>query len=523
MRLPAALAALALARGVSAHPISVNAAAVEVHTNQVTARVEVMCEDFVLLYGYSAGPDFHIARADLQDGIRRHGGMLLRDFMVRNRDGHLLTGRVERVESPEIPEKGLMADELMSVKVAYHLLFPTPRPPDYLTFQQKIGTADGAFLPSILQMTVRQAGREALPDVVLTGEGNVETCEFDWGNSVVTGAPAAASETAPAPPKNMGIESYGAVYGFIYIEPAEVRVEVLLPLLTLESWLPVTRANKDFIEVDEQKAAAAPLREFFQKHNKVMIDGLEVAPVVQRLDFYGVDFKDFAARAEPTRLSAWTARVGVILSYSTKGLPRQVDVTWDLFNAQVLSARAAVFSGAEGKRTLFTTYKPVYTWRNPGLPALPEIAPVRAVDPDEKTRASLAETLLRNIYRAFDYREEKLVYDALARSVEGDLLAETYLKIRAGLLMAEQGGAVSRVDEVNPQEVRIEGIKSGEFTARIKWQVTGTVEHWGHIHTRVNGYEAAFNIRRDGDAWKIHGMDVGAQERIGYQLKVRKF
>ena len=512
-----------LAQAAWAHPVSVNMAAVEVHTNQVTARVEVMCEDFVLLYGYSAGPDFHIARADLQEGIQRHGGMLLRDFMVRNRDGLLLTGKVERVESPELPEKGLMIDELMTVKVAYHLLFPTPQPPDYLTFQQKIGTADGAFLPSILQMTVRQAGREALPDVVLTGEGNVETCEFDWGDSAVSGTPAAATGTAPTPPKNMGIESYGAVYGFIYIEPAEVRVEILLPLLTLESWLPVTRANRDFIEVDEQKAAGAPLRDFFQKHNKVMIDGLEVAPVVQRLDFYGVDFKDFAARAEPSRLSAWTARVGVILSYSTKGLPRQVDVTWDLFNPQVLSARAAVFSGAEGKRNLFTTYKPGYTWKNPGLPPLPEIAPVRAVDPDEMTRASLAETLLRNIYRAFDYREEKLVYDALDRSVAGDLLADTYLKIRAGLLMAEQGGAVSRVDEVSPSEIKIEGVKTVEFTARIKWRVTGTVEHWGHIHTRVNGYEATFQIRRNGDAWKINGIDVGAQERIGYQLKVRKF
>ena len=194
-----------LAQAAWAHPVSVNMAAVEVHTNQVTARVEVMCEDFVLLYGYSAGPDFHIARADLQEGIQRHGGMLLRDFMVRNRDGLLLTGKVERVESPELPEKGLMIDELMTVKVAYHLLFPTPQPPDYLTFQQKIGTADGAFLPSILQMTVRQAGREALPDVVLTGEGNVETCEFDWGDSAVSGTPAAATGTAPTPPKNMGI------------------------------------------------------------------------------------------------------------------------------------------------------------------------------------------------------------------------------------------------------------------------------------------------------------------------------
>ena len=236
-----------------------------------------------------------------------------------------------------------------------------------------------------------------------------------------------------------------------------------------------------------------------------------------------MDFKDFAARAEPSRLSAWTARVGAILTYSTKGLPKQVDITWDLFNGQVLSARAAVFSGAEGKRNLFTTYQPTFTWKNPGLPPLPEIAPVQAKEPDEKTRVAIAETLLKNIYRAFDYRDEKVIYDALARSVAGDLLADTYLKIHAGLLMAEQGGAVSRVEEVKLLETKIEDAKSDVYTARAKWQVTGTVEHWGHIHTRINSYEATFRISRTADAWKITGMEVGKQERIGYQLKVRKF
>ena len=208
------------------------------------------------------------------------------------------------------------------------------------------------------------------------------------------------------------------------------------------------RKDNNFLEVAEQQAALPALQEFFRGHNKVVIDGLEVRPVVQRLDFYGVDFKDFAVSAEPRRLSAWTARVGVILSYSTKGQPNQVAVTWDLFNPRVLSARAAVFAGEEAKPCRFTRYQPTFTWKNPGLPPMPEIAPVQAKNPDQKTRVQIASTLLKNIYRAFDYRDEKAIYDALARSVQGDLLADTYLKIHAGLLMQEQGGAVSHVQNV---------------------------------------------------------------------------
>ena len=139
------------------------------------------------------------------------------------------------------------------------------------------------------------------------------------------------------------------IYAFLYIEPAEVRIEILMPLLTLETWTEVPRKDHNFLEVAEQQAALPAAKEFFRGHNKVVIDGLEVPPVVQRLDFYGVDFKDFAVAAEPRRLSAWTARVGAILTYSTKGMPNQVAVTWDLFNPRVLSARAAVFAGEEAK------------------------------------------------------------------------------------------------------------------------------------------------------------------------------
>jgi hypothetical protein len=513
-----------LALSARAHPISLISATVEVATNQVAARIEVMCEDFVMLYGYVADKDNYISRSNLEEGMKKHTDLLLRDFTLRDRDGQLLSGKLLKLEPPVLADRGVLVDDLMQTKVIYHLVYPVAKPPEYLTIQQKIGGGSGAFLPSIMQLTIHQAGAEPGPTLALTGEGDVQTFEFRWSGASPASpaggsrADAAAGQASP----NMGIESYGAIYAFLYITPAEVRIEILMPLLTLETWTEVQRKDNNFLEVAEQQVSMPALQDFFRGHNKVTIDGLEVRPVVQRLDFYGVDFKDFAVTAEPRRVSAWSARVGVILSYSTKGLPDQVAVTWDLFNPRVLSARAAVFAGAEAKPCRFTRYQPTFNWKNPGLPRMPEIAPVLAKNPDQKTRSQIAATLLKNIYRAFDYRDEKAIYDALARSVQGDLLADTYLKIHAGLLMQEQGGAVSRVENVELLDTSIVDAQPASYNAQVKWRVTGTVEHWGHIHTRVNAYEALLRIGRGEGAWKITGMEVGKQERVSYQLKVRK-
>ena len=508
-----------------AHPISLCNGAVEVGRDQVTARLEVMCEDFVMLYGYTADQDNYISKTNLLEGMKRHIDLLLRDFMIRDQNGQLLAGRLANIETPAIPQRGILVDDLMQTKIVYQFAYPVAKPPPFLTFQERIGSSSGAFVPSVLQLTVRQAGSEPLPTVTLTGEGEVQTFKFDWSENGVAKPQAGTTNDVVAgqPQGDMGIQSYGAIYAFLYVEPSEVRVEILMPVLTFETWTDLPRKDRNFLEVDEQQAAVPALKEFFGSHNQVVIDGLEVRPVVRRLDFYGLDFKDFAVAAEPRRLSAWTARLGVILAYSTKGLPNQVAITWDLFNPKVLSARAAVFAGDDARPCRFTRYQPTFTWKNPGLPQLPAIAPVLAKDPDEGTRASIAETLLKNIYRAFDYRDEKVIYDALARSVEGELLAETYLQIHAGLLMQEQGGAVSRVQNVELMNSTIEDPRPGAYTANVKWRVTGTVEHWGHVHTRVNAYEARLRIRRGDEAWKINGIDVGKQERVSYQLKVRKF
>ena len=141
---------------------------------------------------------------------------------------------------------------------------------------------------------------------------------------------------------------------------------------------------------------------------------------------------------------------------------------------------------------------------------------------DAAARAALAETLLRNVYRGFDYRAESDIYDALAQSVHGALLTDLYLKIRQGLTVQEQGGAVARVQQVRVTQVApAAGSVPGGFRETVTWQVEGTVEHWGHIHTRVNEYTADLGLAPQGDAWKLVTLDVTRQSQVKSAMSLR--
>ena len=50
------------------------------------------------------------------------------------------------------------------------------------------------------------------------------------------------------------------------------------------------------------------IAEWFRNRNPVEIDGIPVKPVLQRLQFFGLDIQDFAQNAKPRRISAYQAR-----------------------------------------------------------------------------------------------------------------------------------------------------------------------------------------------------------------------
>ena len=522
LRRAAAAGLLLAAPLLSAHPISLISCQALVQRDRLEMKIAVMPEDFLPIYGIYVNAQSRVATSDITNSAMKHQKYLLDDLIIRDAAGNRLEGKVVKMEVPELPSEGLPVTDLMSTTIVYTLEYPLDRPPTALTFQQHFG-GNSAVIPAIVDLVVTRAGLPAEPPVRIPGEEDVVTVAFDWNETSRPVAAGDAEEKAREEERqrrNMGITSYSATYTFIYIQNEEVRVEILMPLLTLETWQPVARANPDFIEVSEQAAARAGLETFFTGQNEMKIDGVVVKPKLDRLDFYGVDFKDFAMSAQPQRLSAWTARVGAMLTYSTKGAPGHVELKWTLFNDQTLAAPAVVFAYDKGARFTFYPLNPVFKWDNPGAPPLPAVT---AISTGEKSREAVAASLLRNVYRAFDYHSESDIYDALARSVQGDLLADLYLKIKQGLIMQEQGGAVARVQEVKViQTEPAESKSKSGFAERLTWQVEGTVEHWGHIHSRVNEYSADFEIEPAGGAWKITAMSVSRQSQVKSAVLVRQ-
>ncbi|MEM9284035.1 MAG: hypothetical protein AAGA96_19620, partial [Verrucomicrobiota bacterium] len=134
--------------------------------------------------------------------------------------------------------------------------------------------------------------------------------------------------------------------------------------------------------------------------------------------------------------------------------------------------------------------------------------------PDEKQKDQLIYAVLRNIYQAFDYREESEIYDALAQSITGDLLERVYLEIRGSLELENAGGPRVRVDEVALREWSLESLQpGGAFRVRGEWVTVGEVTHWGHTHKRTNRYEAILQLDGSSGSWKLSELALLSEER----------
>ena len=123
--------------------------------------------------------------------------------------------------------------------------------------------------------------------------------------------------------------------------------------------------------------------------------------------------------------------------------------------------------------------------------------------------------LLNNIYRAFDWRDESVIYDRLALSIAGDLLSDVYLQTRRSMELEGQGGARVKVDAVDILDASPEDVtESGGFVYRCRWNASGSVGHWGHIHRRTNQYEAVFTVEPIEGRWRIAAIDLREEKRI---------
>jgi hypothetical protein len=377
-----------------------------------------------------------------------------------------------------------------------------------------------------------------------------------------------------------------ALMSFLYVEPYEVRHEILTRVKDLEAWMDLGLRGEEYIELDELEPLKQRIGDFMLGKNPVRVDGEALKPILDRTNYVKLALTGIQLLEQPERLEIDTAIVGVILTYLTDGMPQQVTVDWDLFSDQIDQVPATAADPAGPLPTFLTPQSNVHTWTNflkdYQLPTVQSVAvsgslgeinipwvtvicaslapllipwlmhrrrqsqstlrPMIGVMvlvvagvlaypfarmsiarptlvagelPPEQAR-NLLQILLKNVYRAFDFRNEEDVYDKLAISVSGDLLADIYLQNRRSFAVQQAGGAQAKIQSVEIQDAVAERLDDRPLAYAItgNWAAQGTVGHWGHVHTRRNRYDAVVTVAAIDGAWKITDMEVLEEQRI---------
>ena len=304
--LVAALLGCLGAMGASAHGLDQREASVVVMADRVVTTTEVDA---------GTGQDF------------------LAELVVRDEQGRRRVGRVASTHPAS-------ADDHVLLRIEHAL----ERPPRWVSFHLAPGQAPTARARRV-ELTITDesaAGGAAQRSVTLTSGGNVETLRFGSPEPVATCGPALLDRP----------DRLQSVQAILRSEDAGRRLEIVIPLRLLESWLPIPRASPDEISVAEQQAARQGIVDLVAARVRMSGGGNVGSAALAGVTFLGLDDAATSAPA-PRPLGAWTARVAVALHF-----PQDGPIEWDLWNARVLTASVVVMKGGACEERRLSTYAP---------------------------------------------------------------------------------------------------------------------------------------------------------------------
>ena len=489
------------------------------------------------------------------------------DFVIRADGGPPLPGRVvgieprRRVARDELTGEPLSAAENQGVPVIFVVLsYAFEGRPETLTFHPP--TADGSLPSATIGFITYHMG---LPVMDFRYLGAESTIDLEWDDPWFS----------KFRNRNLWRQYDSPINVFLYVEPYEVRVEIIARPRDVQQWEDIGVEGLDTIPVAIQEDVKMRVADFFARNLDFTIDGEPIEPELDRVNFLERTLRTSTVISPARDLDAAAATLGAIFLQPMTDYPQEAKVTWNLFPDRVERIPGAATDEAGPLRFFLQADDNVLWWKNflknPNVPTLVEVdaPPSTAIKgamllswvavailgifvlrnailasrgkmPWKKVVATAAvllaaaggtigvsssagisneragaivTALLHNVYRAFDYRDEETIYETLDQSVDGDLLAEIYIETQKRLQLASQGGARAKVQELDLVEIEAEPAGSG-FLATCTWNLGASVGHWGHIHQRRNQYTAELVIEAVDGVWKITGMELIAEERL---------
>ena len=491
------------------------------------------------------------------------------EFVIRADGGAPLRGRLvsfetrRRVPRDEITGEPLPVAEDVGTPVVF-VVFSCPLDgrPETLSFSPP--TKEGGVPAATIGFVTYHQG---LPVMDFRYLGRKETLQLDWDDPWYS-----RFEN-----KNLWRQYNEPISAFLYAEPYETRVEVIVRPKDIQQWHDLGIRGLEKLPVEIQSGLKEQIAAFLPTQMELTIDGEKVVPKLQRINFLKRTLKSSIVIDPPEELDAISATLGVIYSVPTESLPQESTLIWNLFSPKMQVVRAAATDEAGPMPYKLRPDDNVLVWKNflknPTIPAIKTIQPpvtstvvriplgtvlclgiliplVRTLHRDKGKRTAFAggavllgcaafiypflsfgvsvptspklsdeaatevvSGLLQNIYTSFDFRDESTIYDALDQSLVGDLLTDVYLETKKSLELASQGGARVKVKSVVLEQAGFEPMENG-FRANCTWNVMGSVGHWGHIHQRTNRYDAELAIQPINGQWKITRLEVLEEQRI---------
>ncbi len=528
-----------------------------VEPERVRVELEIGAGDLATFAGVL--PDALHARLGLDDTplAERAAGFFAETLVLRTGDGVLLRGGIEAIEGRERLRRDDISgevrprrdDEAEEQVLFVALSYPLATRPAELSIESRLGASVGF---------VAYHGGVAVNDFrYLTGR---QRLQLDWDDPWYTRFES----------RSLRRQYDAPMSGFLYVEPYEVRKEIVTRPLELQRWVDLGLEGVAVIPPDAQEELLRRAAAFLREHHQVEIDGRAVPGELARIHFLERTLRTSRVIDPPEPLDVHAAVLGAIFVYPTEGLPERVTLDWDLWPERAERIPAATVDQAGSLPIYLERDWRVLEWQNflqrPVLPTLRAIErPASAVERvaggaawllllaaaglaalgavrrrrgvlwwgvgcglvatlglvfgspsrlSSERSAAVVEGLLHNVYRAFDYRDDERIYDTLAESVAGDLLEQIFLETRRGLELQSQGGARAKVQDVTLVSLDATPAADGAFTARTAWRVRGSVGHWGHVHQRENAYRAALRVAPIDGRWRLTEVEILEEERV---------
>lgn len=335
-----------------AHQFSIAQGTATVYPDRVAIVLEFNGEDLRHVDG-SLPPKAGALSTWIEHASQQHGQVICDRLILRDIEGNSISGRVLETKVRKTGGELTDVNRLRDVRVVHSLSYPLRERASLLTFQQSTDQATSLRTQWIIAVRVDGEKRERI--VRLTSQGNTETLAFDSCDNPTV--------NVPLPMRD---EKFRTMYVIVRNQEHVMTLDLFAPLTIVETFVPMSRRNPDYVEVDEQPSILAAWETLVASRVDVLHDGGTMRGAVTVCEFVPPCPNDSDSDSATRRVSAYAARVHLQLTFASA--PSACDLTWKLFNNLVLNVPVFIEQEAGATTAELTTYAPRIVLTLPAKP-----------------------------------------------------------------------------------------------------------------------------------------------------------